>query len=432
MATSTENLHVIFVPFFASSHIIPLVHVARLFAARGVRSTIITTVHNALIFQTMVDRDIKTGHPISVQTIDFPSSEVGLPKGIENVNSVKSPNMASAVYRGMMMLQKPMEQMIRDLVPDCIFSDMFFPWTVELAGELNIPRSQVSEHLKTKTGFGEMIEKIQESEKRSYGLVHNTLYEIEPDYVDHFKKIKGTKVWHIGPLFQFFNNDHVLDDKYGCLNWLDQQNPKSVIYVCFGSMVKFPDAQITEIALALEQSEKPFIWVVRKGVDDEQIEGMPEGFEERVERENKGLVITGWAPQVEILKHLAVGGFLTHCGWNSVLEAVVVGVPLITWPLYAEHFYNEKLVEMLGIGVGVGAQVWNSGFEITSPIIGKQGFIDAIEVLTGRSSVAESIRQNSKDLAIKAKKAVEEGGSSTNSLTALIEDLKATKLATKP
>nr|GEW90507.1 soyasapogenol B glucuronide galactosyltransferase-like [Tanacetum cinerariifolium] len=478
MATSTENLHVTFVPFFASSHIIPLVHVARLFAARGVRSTIITTVHNALIFQTMVDRDIKTGHPINIQTINFPSSEVGLPKGIENVNSIKSPNMVSAVYRGMMMLQKPMEQMIRDLVPDCIFSDMFFPWTVELADELNIPRllfypscflyhsvyhslkvykphenviseseifvvpnlpheikmtrSQVSEHLKTKTGYGEMIEKIQESEKRSYGLVHNTLYEIEPDYVDHFKKIKGTKVWHIGPLFQFFNNDHVLDDKYGCLNWLDQQNPKSVIYVCFGSMVKFPDAQITEIALALEESDKPFIWVVRKGVNDERVGGMPEGFEERVERENKGLVITGWAPQVEILKHPTVGGFLTHCGWNSVLEAVVVDVPLITWPLYAEHFYNEKLVEILGIGVGVGAQVWNSGFEITSPVIGKQGIIDAIQVLTGRSGVAESIRQNSKDLAIKAKKAVEEGGSSTNSLTALIEDLKATKLATKP
>ncbi|KAI7754885.1 hypothetical protein M8C21_026469 [Ambrosia artemisiifolia] len=295
-------------------------------------------------------------------------------------------------------------------------------------------RSQVSEHFKKKTEFGEMLDLIQQSEKRSYGLVHNTFYEIEPDYVDHFRKVKDTKVWHIGPLFQFFveegcGND--VSDKHDCLSWLDDQKPKSVIFACFGSMVRFLEAQITEIALALEESKRPFIWVVGK-TGSEGIGGLPDGFEERVKTENKGLIITGWAPQVEILKHSAVGGFLTHCGWNSVLEAVVIGVPLITWPLYAEHFYNEKLVELLGIGVGVGADVWNLRFEISGPIIGKQRIIEAIEVLTSDSLVAKRIRQNSKELAIKAKKVVEEGGSSYNSLTALIEELKVVKLIRKP
>ncbi|KAL7618498.1 hypothetical protein Lser_V15G01977 [Lactuca serriola] len=477
MEAGAGNLHVVFLPFFASSHIIPLVHVARLFASRGVRSTVITTVHNALIFKSSVDRDIIAGFPIAVQTINFPASEVGLPIGIENFNTATTLETASKVYHGMMLLQTTIEQVIRDLAADCIFSDMFFPWTVDLADELNIPRllfypscflyhsvfhslkvhkphenvksesesfvvpnlpdkitmkrSQVSDHFKFKNQWGEMIETIQHSEKRSYGLVHNTFYEIEPDYADHMKKIKGTKIWHIGPLFQFFIHEGSSEKKHSCLSWLDDQKPKSVIYVCFGSLVKFPEAQITEIALALEESKQPFIWVVRKG-EDEAIGGLPEGFEERIGRENKGLIMTGWAPQVEILQHPSIGGFLSHCGWNSVLEAMVTGVPLMTWPLYAEHFYNEKLVELLGIGVGVGAEVWNSGSEITSPIIGKRNIVEAIEILTGGSAIAEGIRCSSKEVAMKAKHVVEEGGSSLNDLMALIEELKAIKSGPKP
>ncbi|CAI9304200.1 unnamed protein product [Lactuca saligna] len=294
-------------------------------------------------------------------------------------------------------------------------------------------KSQVSDLFKFKTQMGEMMETIKQSEKKSYGIVHNTFYEIERDYADHLKKINGTKIWHIGPLFQYFISDcRRTSEKHGCVKWLDCQNPKSVIYVCFGSMVNFLEAQITEIALALEDSKQPFIWVVRKKFGDEEIGGLPEGFQERIEKENKGLIMTEWAPQVEILQHPAVGGFLSHCGWNSVLEAVVSGVPLMTWPLYADHFYNEKLVELLGIGVGLGVDVWNSSSVITSPIIGKQSISDAIEILTGGSAIAESIRRNSKEAAMKAKHVVEEGGSSHNSLMALIEDLKASKLAPKP
>ncbi|KAI3743478.1 hypothetical protein L1987_61188 [Smallanthus sonchifolius] len=123
---------------------------------------------------------------------------------------------------------------------------------------------------------------------------------------------------------------------------------------------------------------------------------------------------------------------MTHCGWNLVLEAVAAGVPLITWPLYGEQFYNEKLVELLGIGVGVGADVWNPSFEITSPIIEKQGIVDAIELLVGRSAIAERMRHNSKELAMKAKKTVEEGGVSLNSFNALVDELKAVKFGAKP
>jgi hypothetical protein len=100
-----------------------------------------------------------------------------------------------------------------------------------------------------------------------------------------------------------------------------------------------------EIAMGLEASGQQFIWVVRKGKNEEKKDredwGVPKGFEKRME--GKGVIINGWAPQVLTLDHEAVGGFVTHCGWNSTLEGITAGVPMVTWPVFAELFYNEKL-----------------------------------------------------------------------------------------
>nr|XP_043611567.1 nuatigenin 3-beta-glucosyltransferase-like [Erigeron canadensis] len=482
------NLHVVFLPIFGMNHMIPLVQVARIFASRGVRSTIIATKHNALPFKTDIDRDIANGYPIAVNTdLTFPASEVGLPVGVENFNDATSQNLEyrPAVFRGIMMLQPDMEQVIHDLAPDCIVSDMFFPWTADLAEELKIPRllcypnclffhsivhslkvypdaymtqddaekfivpnlpdeiklkmSQVSDESKPNTSMGQTIERIHQSEKRSYGIIYHTFYEMEPAYVDHMKKVKGDKIWPIGPLVEFFRNNECKSDvpsssaeRHTCLSWLDNQKPKSVIYVCFGSVAILPKAHITEIALALEESKQPFIWVHRKN-PGEEITPFPQGFEERIKMENKGLVITSWAPQVEILQHPSILVFFSHCGWGSVLEAVVAGVPLVTYPLYADQFYIEKLVvELLKIGVGVGAEVWNaSSVNITSPAIGKGSILEAFEKFTDGSSIAETITNNLKEISKKAKQAVQEGGSSFNNLAALIEELKAVKFSRK-
>ncbi|KAJ9559281.1 hypothetical protein OSB04_013895 [Centaurea solstitialis] len=476
METGGIHLHVVFLPAPAPGHMIPLVQLARLFAGRGVRSTIITTFHNALTFQASIHQAIAAGHPINVQTLTFPSSEVGLPAGVESLGTATTAEAASAVIRGTLLLRPRMEQSIRDLSPDCIFSDMFFPWTVELADELNIPRlyfhpsnflyqsilhslrvygpqnevksesksfvvpglpdkitmkrSEVSEHLKVKTSWGEMMEEVEQSERRSYGSSTTRFTRSSRLTWSITRRLKVRKS---GQLFSKNHDDAtgVTSEKHGCLSWLDDRKPNSVIYACFGSMVRFPDAQITEIALALEECGRPFVWVVRKKDGKDVIGGMPEGFPERIEKENKGLILTEWAPQVEILQHPAVGGFLTHCGWNSVLEAMVAGVPLIRWPLYYDQFYNDKLVELLGIGVGVGADVWNSSVVVTSPIIRKERIIEAIAILTGESAVAESIRSKSKAVSIMAKQAVEPGGSSFNGLTTLIDELKAVKLGSK-
>ncbi|KAI0515675.1 hypothetical protein KFK09_008341 [Dendrobium nobile] len=131
------------------------------------------------------------------------------------------------------------------------------------------------------------------------------------------------------------------------------------------------------MALGLEVSKNSFIWVVRSGDND----WVPEGYEERIK--GRGMVIREWAPQLLILNHIAVGGFVTHCGWNSSLEGICAGLPMVTWPLYAEQFYNEKLlVDVLKFGVEVGSKVYDFNPE-TRPILEATRIEAAIRNLMG-------------------------------------------------
>nr|UYE91524.1 putative glycosyltransferase [Anoectochilus roxburghii] len=191
-----------------------------------------------------------------------------------------------------------------------------------------------------------------------------------------------------------------------CLKWLDGKPPGSVVYVCFGSLSLFTTAQLREMAVGFEESGHPFIWVVRNEGDD----WAPEGYEERIK--GRGMVIRGWAPQLLILNHTAVGGFVTHCGWNSCLEAICAGLPMVTWPLYAEQFYNEKLlVEVLKIGVTVGSKVFNFMAEGRS-LIDAATVAAAVRSVIGGGEEAEERRRRVKGLSETARSAVEEGGSS--------------------
>ncbi|KAK2665015.1 hypothetical protein Ddye_003589 [Dipteronia dyeriana] len=168
--------------------------------------------------------------------------------------------------------------------------------------------------------------------------------------------------------------------------------------------------------MGLEASGQNFIWVVKKE------DWLPEGFETRMV--GRGLIIRGWAPQVLILDHEAIGGSLTHCGWNSTLESVTTGVPMVTWPLSAEQFYNEKLVtDVLKIGVGVGAQEWSHWTEDKRSIVKRDDLKNAVtKLMVGED--AEEMRNRAMALKEMAKRATEEGGSSYSDLHAFLEELK--------
>jgi hydroquinone glucosyltransferase len=142
------------------------------------------------------------------------------------------------------------------------------------------------------------------------------------------------------------------EERDPCILWLNKQGTNSVLYISFGSYATLSARQLLDMALGLEASGASFLWMVRRpdageisaalGTPVSAMEYLPPGFEERVK--GRGMCYSGWAPQMRILKHPAVGGFLSHCGWNSALETVSAGVPVLAWPMNAEqHLIRRSL-----------------------------------------------------------------------------------------
>ncbi|KAL2337466.1 hypothetical protein Fmac_011912 [Flemingia macrophylla] len=485
-SSNDDKLKAICLPFVSTSHLIPVVDIARLFAMHGVDVTIITTTANATIFQSSIDRDCARGHSIRTHVVKFPFAQVGLPEGVESFNSNTPQDMVSKIYQGLSILQEHYQQLFHDMHPDFLFTDMFYPWTVDAAAQLGIPRliyvgggylahsaqnsieqfsphtkvdsdtesflipglphelemtrSQLPDWLRAPTGYTYLMKMMKDSERKSYGSLFNTFYELEGAYEEHYKKAMETKSWSVGPVSFWVNQD--ASDKAdrgngkegqqgeGWLTWLDSKTENSVLYVSFGSMNKFPSPQLVEIAHALEDSRHDFIWVVRKKGESEDGDGNDflQEFEKRVRASNKGYLIWGWAPQLLILEHLAIGAVVTHCGWNTIMESVNAGLPMATWPLFAEQFYNEKLLaEVLRIGVPVGAKEWRNWNEFGNEVVKRDEIGKAIAVLMGSGEESLEMRRRAKALSDAAKKAIQVGGSSHNNMKDLIQELKSFK-----
>ncbi|KAF3773974.1 UDP-glycosyltransferase [Nymphaea thermarum] len=154
-------------------------------------------------------------------------------------------------------------------------------------------------------------------------------------------------LFHVGPLTRHIeHNPSMWEEDDSCTVWLAKQVSGSVIYVSFGSWVGLSLQQhIVELAMALEASERPFLWVLRTAWQAK----LPTGFLERVGRRGK---VVDWAPQREVLESKAVGCFLTHCGWNSTVEAIIAGKPLLCWPVSGDQFVNcEFIVNVWKVGI---------------------------------------------------------------------------------
>jgi hypothetical protein len=194
---------------------------------------------------------------------------------------------------------------------------------------------------------------------------------------------------------------------------------RSVVYLCFGSFAPVSDAQLQELALGLEASGESFLWVVRS-----ETWVAPEGWEERVA--DRGMLVTAWAPQTAILGHRAVGAFVTHCGWNSVLETVAAGVPVLTWPMVFEQFITERLLTDV---LGIGERLWPDGAGVRSTRYVENELVPAGDVARALTAFmlpggpGDAARSRVTDLAAKVHAATAEGGSSHRDLRRLVDDL---------
>lgn len=448
------------------------IDMAKVFASRGQNVTLITTISNAPLFTKSIHKSIQKGHQITLHIIKFPSSEIGLPEGSEILNNIFPPESKRIFLKAIPLFQKPIDEFLQIHHPDVLVADTYFSWANEVAakhgiprlifhgtcnfsicaslcitsykphmrvssdsepfvipnlpGEIEITRNHLPSFMKleeeNETEMSKVFKACAESDSKCYGVIVNSFHELEPAYTDFYRNVLGRKTWNIGPI-SLLNNDPEEKSNRGinqnsnfdheCLKWLNHKEPNSVVYICFGSHTRFKNDQLIEIALGLEASGVEFIWVLK----DEENRGWDwdvEGFEERTKE--KGLIIRQWAPQISILGHKSVGGFVTHCGWNSVMEAVSEGVAMATWPVSAEQFLNEKMViEVLRIGVSVGARR-------IGEIVKKEAIERAVrKVMVGEE--AEEMRNRARDVSVKALRAVEEGGSSHRDFNSLIHEL---------
>uniref|UniRef100_A0A0E0JNP3 Glycosyltransferase n=1 Tax=Oryza punctata TaxID=4537 RepID=A0A0E0JNP3_ORYPU len=219
------------------------------------------------------------------------------------------------------------------------------------------------------------------------------------------------------------------DERHECLEWLDSQPKQSVVFLCFGSRGTFSVSQLSEMARGIENSGHRFLWAVRNPPDHRTKLGevdlealLPEGFLERTN--GRGFVVKNWAPQSAVLQHGAVGAFMTHCGWNSSLEAIMSGVPMICWPLYAEQRLNKvHLVEEIKVGVVV------EGYD------GELVKSDELETkvrLVMESEEGKKLRERSAMAKEMAADAVKDGGSSDMALAEFLHNLGTNNVKSGP
>ncbi|KAG6504697.1 UDP-glucose flavonoid 3-O-glucosyltransferase 7-like [Zingiber officinale] len=442
------DLHLFFLPMVAMGHLIPMLHLARLFAGRrGVRATVVAPSTAISLIQPTLH------HPIQL----LPLGELALITHPQN-NSI-TPEMAAEIDR----LEVPFLQLLRDHSADCIVADLLYPWASSVAEELGIPsvlfsgigcfssvilktlgqlaipdhddrrpfllpglpdeihlaRPQLPDFVTHPSDF---VKRALANGEKRYGMIVNTFDDLERDYIAHAKKSDGGRIWCVGPLSLSQPKEASFNFSDELMQWLDsKKHTNSVLYLCFGTLGLLVAAQLREIALGLQASGVEFVWVVRDAGDS--AEWLPEGFDVGVIGAGKGMIVKDWVPQPSILNHPAVGGFVTHCGWNSCVEAVAAGVPMVTWPLHSEQFFNELLVvDLLGIGVPAGATVCSIRAEERN-LVSAESIRNAVAEVMGSGDEAAARRKRAARLREASAKATEEGGTSNSDMDHLLNDL---------
>ena len=258
--------------------------------------------------------------------------------------------------------------------------------------------------------------------KEAQRVIAHSVYEWEKDIVNVLRQ-EGIPIDPIGPLLlkgYKRASPHSEDD--GCLEWLDKQTNSSVIYVSFGSNVKLSLEEIHELALGLEDSHQPFLLVIRPdlafGKDISSV--LPTGFLLRTKERGR---VTAWAPQLDVLAHDAIGGFLTHCGWNSTLESLWYGKPFIGCPRAAEQ--NTNLKCLIDWNVAIPMDAGKHKVELKKGLVTK-----AIHTLM-HTREGEKVRERVSEMKEEARRAMEIGYS-RSSLNKLVEDIKEMSLGARP
>ncbi|KAI5677943.1 hypothetical protein M9H77_08893 [Catharanthus roseus] len=291
-----------------------------------------------------------------------------------------------------------------------------------------VPAKVLPSILLDKTGGGSarflnMAKRIRETK----GILINTFLELESHALKSLSDDENIPpVYSVGPIINFTKKGNNQEEDL-IIKWLDNQPISSVVFLCFGSMGSFDNDEIKEIASALERSGHRFLWSLRKlsrkdkpsvSSDYENFEDvLPKGFLERISARGK---VIGWSPQMEVLSHSAVGGFVSHCGWNSILESVWTGVPIATWPMYAEQQANAfQMIKELEMAVEIKMDYRKDFLTPKGKIVTTEEIENGIKILMDPEN---EIWKKVKQMKENSRMALEKGGSSYNSLGTFINE----------
>ncbi|KAL5201594.1 hypothetical protein ABZP36_035948 [Zizania latifolia] len=464
--------HVVIFPFVAKGHTIPIIQLVHHLRHHEIATvTFFTTPGNAGFVRARLS--CAGDDDVAVVELDFPADVAGIPPGVERAEGLTS--MASFVpfVDAMSLLLPQFEESVAAMQPPAsiIVADLFLYWTNECAARLGVPNVSfvgmsafahvmwkvsirhdpcavlrpgdvdkdgnpatfaVPEfpHIKLTyedfmapfgdpSAVGPMMEltgKLGKAIEESHGLIINTLHGLEAPYIEFLNEHARPRAWPIGPLCLA---QPASEPGYAAwpswMEWLDEKAAagRSVLYVALGTLLAITEVQLKEVADGLERAEVDFIWAVRpKNID------LGPGFEDRTKE--RGIVIREWVNQLEILRHTSVRGFLSHCGWNSVLESVTAGVPLAVWPMNADQPFNAKL---LVDELKIAARVWTNDRTIRGLVPSMEISKVVRELMHG--DVGAEAAKNLAELSVHAKEAVEEGGSSWIALKDMISELCA-------
>ncbi|XP_048544775.1 UDP-glycosyltransferase 85A7-like [Triticum urartu] len=292
-----------------------------------------------------------------------------------------------------------------------------------IAGMPTVRLGDISSFVRTvePNGFGLRVEEEEANScARAQGLILNTFDELEPDVLGALRD-EFPRVYTIGPLAAAMHRrvDHgasglsLWEEDGACMAWLDAQPAAgSVLYVSFGSLAVLSLDQLAEFAWGLAASNRPFLWVVRPGLvaGDRGMEALPADFL----AETKGRrFIAEWCAQEQVLRHRAVGGFLTHSGWNSTTESIWAGVPMICAPGFADQYINSRYV----------CGEWGVGLRLDEQLRREQ-VVAHIEELMGGGEKGEEMRRRAAEWKARAEAATAPGGSAYENLDKLVEELR--------
>ncbi|GAV89279.1 UDPGT domain-containing protein [Cephalotus follicularis] len=252
----------------------------------------------------------------------------------------------------------------------------------------------------TETPMLQMLDRVGVMIPRATAVAMNSFEELDPTVINILKS-RFKKLLNVGPFILTSPSSAAIPDEHGCLQWLDKQKPASVAYISFGSVITPPPNEVEALADAMEASGFPFLWSFRGNAEEK----LPKGF---IERNRAKAKVVPWAPQLQVLLHSSVGVFVTHCGWNSILESMNGGVPMICRSFFGEQPLNKRTVEV----------VWKTGLGVDQ--FTKDGTMKALKVILS-SEEGKKMRERigvQRELAVNA---VQSDGSSTENFKTLVQ-----------